>query len=411
MIGKMHVEPVSAAQPITGLHRVASRLPGGLAALLVVSLALHSWPAGGNPGLQPIWPVHLVLPAWMGLASILCLRSRWRERIVRAMPPACLWGYLAVCLLSVAVADHPGRAATAAGKIWVCCLATYTLVVIAADERSGMGRLAGLLCATAGLAVTMGLAQRLAGEAADGLFGSPLKLATFLAMTVPTGWAWLVSSADRRMRIAGVALACGGLVACGGVWGWAGMVAGVVVAGILWPAGRRWLAITVMSAATTLCAAHALKMLAPLRQDARLIEDDRTDIRQRYLEWQALVNLLAERPIVGAGIGCLNDHRSEYYLRLPKRNTIASFDQNGWLAAAGETGLLGLACLSAAFGHHIRLAWTARRTPPGRAVLAGLVGAVLANVGCAVQYAGLWPGVVLLMAMASCAATAAREET
>jgi O-antigen ligase len=173
---------------------------------------------------------------------------------------------------------------------------------------------------------------------------------------------------------------------------------------------RRWLAITVLAAAASVGAVWRTQALVPLRQDARLAESDGVDVRQRYLEWQALVNLLAERPIVGAGIGCLNDHRSEYYLRLPKRNTIAPFDQNGWLAAAAETGLLGLACLCWVFAEHVSISWQCRRGVIGRVALAGLAGGAAASVGCSVQYAGLWPGFVLLLALAGRVAPVAGED-
>jgi O-antigen ligase len=194
------------------------------------------------------------------------------------------------------------------------------------------------------------------------------------------------------------------------MWGLAGMFAGMLVAGTCQRDARRWLAITVIAGAATLAIAWPTSAVVALRHDVRLAEADGIDVRQRYLEWQALVNLLAERPIVATGIGCLNDHRSEYYLRLPKRNTIAAFDQNGWLATAAETGLLGLAGLCWLFATHVTACWQRRREVVGCAVLAGLTGAAVASIGCSVQYAGLWPGFVLLLALADRAAAFVAEE-
>ena len=68
------------------------------------------------------------------------------------------------------------------------------------------------------------------------------------------------------------------------------------------------------------------------------------NIKQRYLEWQALINLLEDRAVSGSGPGCMNQYRGEHYHRLPKLNTIKPFDQNGYLALAAECGIVGLIC-------------------------------------------------------------------
>ena len=104
------------------------------------------------------------------------------------------------------------------------------------------------------------------------------------------------------------------------------------------------------------------------------------DLRQRYIEWQAQINLLKDRAGAGTGIGCLNNHRSEYYGRLPKRNTIAAFDQNGWLATASETGLVGLICLCWIFRDYLTKGFQKRQAVPVRAAWAGLIGVRLVRV-------------------------------
>jgi O-antigen ligase len=133
------------------------------------------------------------------------------------------------------------------------------------------------------------------------------------------------------------------------------------------------------------------------------------NLKQRYVEWQAEINLLEERALAGTGAGCVNDYRSKYYFRLPKLNTLRAFDQNGWLATGAETGILGLVCFCWIVGHHFRLAWQSvistdqlGRTADRRAVVANFVGltaACAASLFSSVQYNGVLIVFVLVLAL------------
>jgi len=93
---------------------------------------------------------------------------------------------------------------------------------------------------------------------------------------------------------------------------------------------------------------------------------------------------------------------------LPKLNTLAEFDQNGWLAAAAETGVMGLLCfcwIVAEYG--MRAAALLRRNDTaavGVSGIAGIVGACVANVFSSVNYNGVLIVFVLVLAIvgASC---------
>ena len=136
-----------------------------------------------------------------------------------------------------------------------------------------------------------------------------------------------------------------------------------------------------------------------LFRDFQCREDSGCDVRQRYLEWQALINLMKDRSAAGTGAGCLNDRRSEYYLRLPKNNTLAAFDQNGWLAAAAEAGLPGLIALSWMFGRYPRRGWRRRHDPVTRAAWAGIAAGAVAQIGSSLTYNGILVVLAILLAI------------
>ena len=141
----------------------------------------------------------------------------------------------------------------------------------------------------------------------------------------------------------------------------------------------------------------------------RQLGSDGLNLRQRYIEWQAETNLLEQRTVTGTGAGCINTYRSSFYYRLPKLNTLKSFDQNGYLATAAETGIIGLVSFCWVVLHYGRLAFsqvvTTRRkldVAPHRfaaANLAGLVGAAVANLFSSVHYNGILIVFVLTLAL------------
>ena len=144
---------------------------------------------------------------------------------------------------------------------------------------------------------------------------------------------------------------------------------------------------------------------------AKLSEKDGINLRQRYIEWQAQINLLENRTITGTAAGCINDYRSKFYYRLPKLNTLKVFDQNGWLAVGGETGIVGLVCLCWVVIHYGKLAFkqlikSGKRDLSAanrftKANLAGFISACIANTFSSVQYNAILIVFVLVIALIS----------
>ncbi|HUW82169.1 MAG TPA: hypothetical protein VMZ31_05140 [Phycisphaerae bacterium] len=379
-----------------------------LAPLLLVGLALHSWPAGDF--LQLLWPATVILMIWVAGAAIWAGTATGRAALAIALPPACVWAYMATCVLSIAAAENPARASVAAGKIVLSILGTYTLLAVALTSQCSRRWILTTLVASSATVLAYALWQSAAGVPVVAFLDSPLKLGTFLAMTVTAASAFLLRLKSWLARPTATVLVAGALTICPSAWACLGVVVGVIVGAFLTGNARRWVVVTAVVCTACVVAAATAGRLPPWLADLRLMETDGVDVRQRYIEWQAELNLLSDRAGAGAGIGCLNDHRSTYYLRLPKRNTIAEFDQNGWLATAAETGLVGLLALSWVFYHYWSRAYQLRRDFAASAALAGLIGAAISNMGSALQYAGILPAFVLLLALVDSATTAGDTE-
>jgi O-antigen ligase len=148
-----------------------------------------------------------------------------------------------------------------------------------------------------------------------------------------------------------------------------------------------------------------------IAKDFELTDKNGKDLKQRYIEWQAEINLLKQRTATGTAAGCINDQRSNFYFRLPKLNTLLPFDQNGFLAAAAETGILGLVCFCWIIIHYGKSAFTqtfnkiSQKIIPlnryAKANLAGFIGACVANIFSSVHYNGVLIAFVLLLALIS----------
>jgi hypothetical protein len=230
------------------------------------------------------------------------------------------------------------------------------------------------------------------------LFESPLKLGCFLAMTVPATATGLLARGRAFRRAWALLLVVMSLLACASAWAWLGVVVGTIAGTHAF--AKRWLTLTLLGAAAAIVATTSLH--PGVIADTQWRETQGPDVRQRYLEWQALINLLKDRSAAGTGIGCLNDYRSQYYLRLPKNNTIAAFDQNGWLAAAAELGLPGLIALCWIIGEYACRGWPRRDDPLCRAAWAGLLGGAIAQVGSALTYNGILTVFAILLAAIDC---------
>jgi O-antigen ligase len=233
-------------------------------------------------------------------------------------------------------------------------------------------------------------------------------------MLTPLCITFLLLGPGRWTKLLALALIVGSVISAGTLGAVAATIFGLLVALIVtstW-AGRVSILGTLLIAAAVVLVIRTNWPVVSWPDDIVLTEKDGKNLRQRYVEWQAELNLLEQRAVVGTGAGCLNEYRSEFYYRLPKLNTLQAFDQNGWLATAAETGILGLVCFSwillsycQQVYHHLKEAesdaLSADLAPTCAASLAGLAGACVTNIFSSVMYNGVLIVFVLLLVLAA----------
>ncbi len=71
--------------------------------------------------------------------------------------------------------------------------------------------------------------------------------------------------------------------------------------------------------------------------------EGKKQIKNRYLEMQASLNMISKNALLGVGAGNFQGNIGTYYKGIPKVNTAEPGQNNGYLIIASTTGLLGLA--------------------------------------------------------------------
>ncbi len=74
------------------------------------------------------------------------------------------------------------------------------------------------------------------------------------------------------------------------------------------------------------------------------LENDK-NIKNRYLEMQASINLISDNALLGIGSGNYQNHIGSYFNKFPKINTAEPGQNNGYLIIGATTGFLGLFAL------------------------------------------------------------------
>lgn len=395
--------PPSEVKARTSFH-AASCLA---AAWSVLTIALHLWPVEGRHTLETLAPANLGIVLWVLIAGAVALFSnRTRRLIADNLPDVSVWCLLAIAAASVAFSPHVWQSATSLAKLALMYVGAMTLFGVACGRDGWANRLYTMALAAACIAMIASVASRLLGREGWGFFDNPYKYGTVTTILFILGivhlaskqshWAWLVAPMTALAGILTITL--GGL--CGIV---AGLLAGILA--LTHRPARLRLAICLLTLAVILAVFWQTPFLSHLRDDARIGDSNGRDLRQRYIEWQAQLNLLEQRPVAGTGLGCINEYRSMFYGRLPKLNTLQPFDRNGWLLIAAETGSFGLVAFVWVLVSAGRKAWRTARSAGRQAHLAAAAFAALA-AGCAantfssVNYNGVINSFVLVLALA-----------
>lgn len=394
----------------------------GLTGVGVVSSAFQFWPFEGSRLWQFFCPSNTAVLAWVIVLGLHFLMTRGKGSTPSTFPHTSILAYLAVNMLSVTFSPDVTRSLSFILKLTVMLIGAYTLFANAISSKKHLIAVYNLAAIALAITVCYCLLARWFGAETFGFHGSAYKYGTYIGILTPLCGVFLFLSNYVWSKLLAAVLILSSLVSAGSLGALCAIIAGLAVAIILMtPWSKRFgvLGIAILATAV-LTALWPTTFMASLRSDVSLTEKDHVNLKQRYIEWQAQLNLLGTRTITGTGAGCVNEYRSKFYYRLPKLNTLKAFDQNGWLATAAETGLFGLVCFCWIILHHVKLCYldvkqlkVSRDTMDKRFVianLAGLIGACVANMFSSVHYNGILIVFVLILVIIARTYAILREE-
>lgn len=386
----------------------------GCAAVAIVCSAFEFRPFQHSRSWQMLCPTNFAALVWTVILTVCLVRKSSRKRILQLVPHLSVLAYLTINILSIAFAAEIFRAVSFVGKLLVMLLGGYVLLSYAVYNRRTFRFVLGLITAASVICVTGCLVSRFVFAGNQfGFYDNCYKYGTYAATMSSLAAAYLLASPAAISRVFGAVLISATLLSAGSF----GAVVAVVTAmpAAMLVMGRRqvgfYISASLIVTAVITILLNANPNIIRLQEDISLVEKDGVTLKQRYVEWQAEINLLERRAITGTGAGCINDYRSSFYYRLPKLNTLKPFDQNGYLATCAETGMLGLVCFCWIVLHYGRLAVLSVRKAaagPSQAAyrfavagFAGLVAVCAANVFCSAQYNGVLIAFVLVVVVIS----------
>lgn len=382
-----------------------------LAAAAIVASTFHFRPYENSKTWQMLNPSNSAVILWILILTAYVIVKR--PNITALLPHISIFAYLFINLLSGAFAPEVSRAATFTAKLALMLVGGYILFSSAITSKKSLHIIYSFATITVLISIVYCLISRLAsGSESFGFFDSPYKYGTYIGILAPLSAAYLLSGPQIHTKLLAIIIITGALISAGSIITWAAILIGMVTLVIITKSRlARIIAIGSLAAGFVLVwLLSSNPAVAPLKEDMKFAEQDKTNLKQRYIEWQAEMNLLEERTIAGTGAGSINEFRSNYYYRLPKLNTLKAFDQNGWLATAAEAGILGLVTFCWIIVYYFGLAF--RQLAEGSsnhrdahrfaaANFAGLAAACIANTNSSVHYNGVVIVFILILALIS----------
>jgi hypothetical protein len=376
-----------------------------LSSIAIVASSFHFYPFEKSKLWQIINPANFSIGFGVIIVLISFIFKETREEVIYFLPPVSVCAYLMINWLSMAFASEISRTLNFNVKLILLLFGGYILFNAALYNKKSIRFF--YFFAVVSLTICLCTAQITRYVFYLDRFGfhnNPYKYGTFSGILVPLSAGYLISSTHKKYILLGSLFVVVGLSSAS-CFGALTAISGGMLTVLMAVKHKFRKAVILLSFGVGLF----LLILNPLsrlhiREDLKATEKDQINLKQRYIEWQAEINLLGKRTITGTAAGCINDHRSKFYGRLPKLNTLKPFDQNGWLAVGSETGILGLMCFCWMVLYYIKIA-TKSLSQRSDAVrignLSGLVAACLGNLFSSVQYNGVLIAFVLVIALIS----------
>lgn len=399
------------SQPMSNWAHTTAAVLAGIA---IVSSAFHFWPFESSKAWQMLCPPNSAVLVWSLVLVSYFLLKRDRQTVTSLLPHLSVFAYLGVNVLSMAFAPDLSRATSFTAKLALMLIGGYVLFSSAISGTKSLRIVYGLMITAVIISVSYCLITRFGLDSNNfGFYSNAYKYGTYVGTLVPPCGAYLFMSSRPWKRLLGAVLVIGALISSGSLGAIVAIIVGMAASVIVIP---RW-PVKICVIGCLVCGIGLIILLgsnpatAPLQNDIMLVEKDGVNLKQRYIEWQAQVNLLEERSVTGTGAGCINEYRSYFYYRLPKLNTLGAFDQNGWLATGAETGILGLVSFCWIAVYYFRLAYSQVTTASqnesaaahrfAKANFIGLIATYVANLFSSFHYNGILIVFVLVLVLVS----------
>jgi hypothetical protein len=398
-------------QPSGNWFNVCAAMLTGFA---IISSAFHFWPFNNSKAWQMLCPQNFVAFIWLPVLAVYILSKHNRQTVTSLLPHLSVFAYLSFNVLSIAFAPDMERAVSFTAKLALMLVGGYTLFSSAIFNMRSLKMLYNLMTTAVMISIFYCLVVRFGlGSEEFGFHSSAYKYGTYVGILAPLCAAYFLTSSKSWKISLGIIIAAIALVSSGSLGALAAISAGMLAALMVIPrwSTKFYILCSIAFGIGGLLIISNSDPASHIFDDLKLSERDEVNLKQRYIEWQAEINLLEERTITGTAAGCINDYRSNFYYRLPKLNTLKPFDQNGWLATGAETGILGLVCFCWIMLHYGRLALIQiidsilkESNVDHKFAVAnfvGLIAACIANLFSSVHYNGILIVFVLLLALIS----------
>jgi hypothetical protein len=378
-----------------------------LAGIVILFSSLHFWPFENSKHWQMFNVPNVCCAAVLVGTPFLALLKNYRRQLIAFMPHLSILAYLAVNLLSIGIADSLTRPLNYTLKVILAFLGGFILFQAALAKPKAISLFYILAALAVSLSILACVYTRLACNPKQfGFHGNVFKYGTYTGILISLAGIYLLHG-SRVQILWGIAIITAGAFSAGSMGGCLSIFSGLITGLII--TRKRSIRLNLLICILLSVAALFLSNKVfdnAIYSDFALKENDGVNLRQRYIEWQAEINLLEKRGITGTGAGCVNDYRSHFYYRLPKLNTLKAFDQNGFLAVGAETGLAGLVSFIWILLHYGKMCFRSRiyrqdASAATTANAAAFVSAITANIFSSVHYNGVLIVFVLLLSLIS----------
>jgi hypothetical protein len=382
-----------------------------LAGITILFSALHFWPFENSKYWQMLNIPNLCCAVVLIIAAFLSISKEYRQHLFAFIPHISIIAYLAINLFSMSIADSLERPLNYTLKIILTLSGGFFLFQKALSKPKAISLFYILTAVAVSISISACVYTRLGYDPKQfGFHGNVFKYGTYTGILIPLAGIYLLYG-SRFQVLWAIVIIITGTFSVGSAGGCLSIFSGLITGLIITQKTsiRLKILICILLSAAALFLSNKV-FDGVIGSDFALKEKEGINLRQRYIEWQAEINLLEKRGITGTGAGCVNDYRSNFYYRLPKLNTLKAFDQNGFLAVGAETGLWGLVTFIWIWLHYGKMCFiscvylrteASCASAAATANAAAFVSVITANMFSSVHYNGILIVFMLLLSLIS----------